>query len=253
MGEKMKKFILLLLIATPLFAQKIELPVSGAKNPYTIENSTYSVGFAENYGIPVWEMHVLQPQMLAGGATAKPEWKQDNRVKGNRISPKDIESIKLEPVQLYPKDHAMNNTTAQESSYLTSNIVFMNKQLKDSIWENITSSFESLAQKYGTVYTYSGPIFEKESLKIKYLLGNRIASPSYFYRVVLYFEDGKPVQKCYRIANRIPPDYERNCDISEFAYNIYQLEADTNIDFFDRDIDANFRQEKMKYLEKRVK
>lgn len=249
----MKRLIFMLLVATPLFAQKIENPVSGAKNSYTIENTAYSVGFAENYGIPVWEMHALQPQMLAGGASAKPEWKQDNRVKGNRISPKEIESVKLEAVQLFPKTHAMNDTAAQESSYYTSNLVFMNKQLRDSIWENITRSFESLAQKYGTVYTYAGTIFEKDPIKIKYLLGNKIAIPTHFYRIALYFEDGKAVCKCYRIANRIPPDYERNCSIEEFLYNIYQLEADTNIDFFDRDIDSHFRQEKMKYLETRVK
>lgn len=249
----MKKFIFLLFLVTPLFAQNISSPVSNAKNAYIIENSTYKVGFAENYGIPIWEMHLLLPQMLSGGAAAKEEWKSDSRVKGFRISAKDIAGEKLEAVQLYPKTHAMNDTLAQESSFLTSNIVFMNKQLKDSVWARITSSFEALAQVYGSVYVYSGPIFEKDSLKSKYMLNNRVAVPLYFYRMVLYFDNGKACYKCYRVSNRIPTDYERNCILEEYSYNLYQLEADTNIDFFDRDIDSNFRQDKMKYLEKQIK
>ena len=250
----MRKFIFLLLLTTPIFAQNIGAPIYEGKNLYTIENTAYKLGFAENYGIPIWEMHALQPQMLSGeGSTVKPEWKVDSRVKGFRIAQKDIEGQKLEPVQLFPKTHAMHDASVQETSFYTSNLVFMNKPLKDTIWEKITYSFELLAKKYGTVYLYSGAIFEKDALKLKYAFNNRIAIPTYFYRMILYFDNGKPVYKCYRIANRIPTDYERNCDIEEFAYNLYQLEADTNIDFFDRDVDSNFRQDKMKYLEKRVK
>ena len=250
----MRRFIFILLAAVaPLFAQNIELPVTTAKNAYTIENSAYTLGFAENYGIPIWEMHKLQPQMLSGGAAVNLAWKSDGRVKGFRISQKDIDGQKLEPVQLFPKSHAMNDTNAQESSFLTSNLMFMNKQLKDTVWERITYSFELLAKQYGTVYLFSGPIFEKDPLKIKYGFNNRVAIPTHFYRMALYFDNGKACYKCYRISNRIPTDYERNCGIEEFSYNLYQLEADTNIDFFDRDIDSNFRKDKMEYLEKRVK
>ncbi|MCR4822145.1 MAG: DNA/RNA non-specific endonuclease [Treponema sp.] len=249
----MKKFILMLLIATPLFAQNVGLPVSTAKNSYTIENTTYSLGFAGNYGIPVWEMHPLNLSMLSGEANVPDEWKSDSRVKGYRLSAKDIAGEKLVPVQLYPESHARNDMTAQQSSFLTSNLVFMNKQLRDTIWQKITYSFELLAKQYGTVFVYSGTIYDRDSLKVKYMFNNRIAIPLAFYRMVLYYDGGKPQCKCYRITNRIPTDYERNCDIETFACNLYQLEADADVDFFDRDIDSNFRQAKMQYLEKQVR
>ena len=142
---------------------------------------------------------------------------------------------------------------ALESSFLTSNVLFMSKQLKESIWDKINRSFEDLAKKNGIVYVISGPVFEKDALKIKKILNNHVSVPSFFYKLAIFVQDGKTICKCYRFANRIPTDYERNCDIEEFSYNLYQLEADTGIDFFDRDIDANFRQEKMKFLEKRIK
>ena len=251
----MKKsiFTLLFLVSASIFAQNIESPVSNGKNPYIIENTNYKLGFTENYVLPVWEMHTLVPNMLAGGAVAKVSWQTDSRVKGYKISAKDIAGEKLEAVQLYPKSHALNDTTAQESCYFTSNILFMNKQLEESIWANITKSFEELARKAGKATLYAGPIYEIDATKNKFIINNRVLVPSYFYRIILYEDGGKFVCKTYRIPNRIPADYERKCSIEEFAYNLYQLEADTGIDFFDRDIDSNFRQEKLKYLEGRIK
>ena len=247
----MKRFLLFAFLAAafPLFAQKIARPVSNLKNSYTIENSAYSVGYAGNYGIPVWEMHEFSPKMLEGSFTAQTDWKADDRVKGYRITKKDIEGQKLEPVQLYPRTEAKHDLTAQASTFLTSNLVFMCTALRDNIWERITYSFELLAKQYGTVYMYSGPIFEKDSYKVKYMFNNRIAIPTAFYRIALYFVDGKPAYKCYVIKNRIPTDYDRICDLENFAYNIFQLEADTGIDFFESYIDVNFRQDKIKFLE----
>ena len=250
----MKKIVLLSLFAAlavslPLYAQKIATPFSNLKNSYTIENTAYSVGYAENYGIPVWEMHEFSPEMLEGSFTAQSEWKTDDRVKGYRITKKDIEGQKLEPVQLYPRTEAKHDLTAQESSFLTSNLIFMCPQLRDTVWERITYSFELLAKQYGKVYLYSGPIFEKDSYKVKKIFNNRVSVPSSFYRIALYFVDGKPAYKCYVIKNRIPTDYDRICDLETFSYNIFQLEADTGIDFFESYIDVNFRQDKIKFLE----
>ena len=251
----MRKFIILLLAVTPLFAQnlKVDLPSSNGKSFYTIENTNYSVGFAENYGIPIWCMYRLTPQMLTGNANSAEEWQVDSRVKGYKITEKDLSAQNLEIVQLYPKNHAKNDSNAKQSSFYTSNIIFMSKQLKESIWENIIKRSEELAAQTGEVYVFSGPVFEKDSLKVKYTNNNKIAIPSYFYKILLYQKDGKIDKKCYKIPNRIPSDYERNCDPDEFLFNLYQLEAATGIDFFDREIDANFRQERMKYLEKQVK
>lgn len=250
-----KKFLLLLLAVTPLYAQGITIPVPmpAAKDAYAVENSGFMLCYAGNYGLPVWEMHMLKPDMFIGGALVNGEWKADTRVKSYRITAKDIAGSKLEPVQLFPKSHGMNNIEAQNASFYTSNLVFMSKQLKDSIWDRITASFEELAKKYGTVYVYAGPIYDKDPLKIKYTMNNRIATPAFFYRIVLYNEDGKPRYKCYRFPNRVPTDYERTCSLDEYAYNIYQLEADTDIDFFDRETDGNFRQDKVKFLDKRSK
>lgn len=249
----MKRLILLFLALTPLYAQKVGLPVSTVKNSYVIENSAYSVGYAENFGIPVWEMHELTPMMLHGEANVPVEWKLDSRVRGFRLSAKDIENEKTPCVQLFPSTHAKNDVKIQESSYYSSNLVFMNKQLYESLWKRATASFEEKAKEVGKVYLYSGPIFDRDFLKAKHIVNNKVVVPVAYYRVILYFENEKPVYKCYRFANKIPSDYERNCPLENFEINIYELEADTDVDFFDRDIDANFRQDKMKFLENRVR
>lgn len=248
----MKKFIFMLFMVMPLFAQeKLAEPVSNASDSYVIENSSYKLGFAGTYGSPVWEMHLLTPEMLSGTAEANTNWKVDNRIKGYRLTLKDFDS-RYEPVQLFPETHAQNNTENKESSYYLSNLVFMSRQLKESIWNKITESFEGIARTHKSAYLYAGPIFDKDSFKIRYILNNKIAFPSHFYRIILYYENGKPQCKCYKIPNRIPTEYERACSLEAFACNLYQLEAETNIDFFDREIDANFRKDKMKFLEGQI-
>ena len=91
----MQKILLLSLLASlavsvPLSAQKIENPFANLKSAYTIENSAYSVGYAENYGILVWEMHSFSPELLEGTFSSQSEFKTDSRVKGYRITKKDI-------------------------------------------------------------------------------------------------------------------------------------------------------------------
>ncbi len=249
-----KKIIFVLLITAPLFAQKnIALPAASLPDTYLIENPAYTVAFSGNYGIPIWEMHTLSTKVAPATANDKEIWKTDNRVKGYRLTPKDFEDTKLELVQLFPKEHAGDNQEFRESSLLTSNIVFMNKLTKEMVWDKITNSFQIIASRMKTAYLYAGPIFDKNQMKIKYIMNNKVAVPTYFFRIALYFDEGKPAYKCYRIPNRVPTDYERSCNIDEYEYNIYQLEADTGIDFFERELDANFRQDKLKFLEKQVR
>ena len=254
----MKKSVIICCLAFllgRLSAQNLDItnPVTEGKKTYLIENSAYTLGFTGNYGIPSWSLYKFMLGMAHGTAVTKEEWKSDSRVKNYKLFAKDVSNAgtNLEPVQLFPKEHARYDSEAMESTFLTSNIVFMSRQLHEYVWDRITESFEEAAQKNGTIYIFSGPVFDKNPLKIKWILNNKVAVPTHFYRIAVYNEDGHTVCKCYRFANRIPTDYERNCDLEEFAYNIYQLEDDTGIDFFSRDMDANFRQEKLKYLEKR--
>lgn len=250
----MKKvlFIILTLLSSSIFAQNLETPVSSGKNAYVIQNEAYILGFSDNHEMASWVFYKLTPKMFYGEADSELNWKADSRVKGFGISAKDIENVSIEAVQLFPKKHSKNDSKVLSSSLLTSNVIFMNRYLKNSIWDKIDKKAEEIASSKGAVFVISGPVYEKNHLKTKYLLNNRLEIPTHFFRILFYFENNKPCFKCYRLLNRIPSDYDRRCDLSEFEYNIYQLEADTGIDFFDRDIDANFRQEKMKFLETRV-
>ena len=237
----------MLLVTAPLFAQKnITSPATNLPNSYKLENYAYSVGFAGNYGIPIWEMHMLTSYLIQKKSSDKIEWKADNRVKGYRLTPKDFEGTDLEVVQLFPKEHAGASEENRASSFLTSNILFMNKQIKESVWDKISNSFQIITSRMRVSYLYAGPVFDKNPLKVKYIMNNKVGTPLYFYRIALFFENEKPSYKCYRIPNRHLTDYERQCDIDEYEYNLYQLEADTGIDFFSDDIDAYFEQERAK-------
>lgn len=250
-----KTFLSLVLAFLPFicFSQAIsEYPKTNDKNIYILKNDSYTVGFDDTYGLPVWSMYRYTPIMKMGVSNVAEEWVTDTRIKRNKTTAKEFDSLNLYKTQMFPREHAMTYAETQKTTYITSNILPMTKSLKEGIWDRITQEIEQTAEQVGAVYVYSGPVFEKDFTKNNYLLSNRVVQPKYFYRLYIYFKDGKPFQKCYRFENHAPTDYEKKCDLNDFSYNLYELENDTNLDFFDQQIDASFRKEKMEYLEKRV-
>lgn len=234
-------------------AAELNPPEATDSTAYILENPSYKLCFSDKYGQAIWSFYKLTPKMMEGVFSTSEEYKIDGRIKNNRITPKEIDSTNLTKVQLYPLTHAAFDTSAQKSVFLTTNLMLMSKQLEESIWEKLNIEIENLVRQQKEVYVISGPIFDKDNLKLKYIINGKVAIPAFFYRIVLYYQDDVPVYKCWKFSNRIPTDYERTCSIDNFGYNLYQLEAETGIDFFDASVDNYFRKDKMKYLQDHVK
>ncbi|MBQ0051375.1 MAG: DNA/RNA non-specific endonuclease [Treponema sp.] len=248
----MKRVLSILLLCLPFFASAQTLPVAADKTSYPIQNKAYSVGFSELYGLPIWSVYTYSPEMKKGIPSAAGEWTTDTRIKANRSTAKDFDAFNLNKTQLFPKEHAISSAEAYKSTYLTSNILPMSAALKEHIWDRITDEIEDIGAKTGSVQVYSGPIFEQEFSKNRFLFGNRVSKPIAFYRILIYQDEGKWIFKCYKFPNRAPSDYEKVCDLKEFNYNLYQLEAETGIDFLNQNMDANFRKQKMEYLQNHI-
>lgn len=251
----MKKVLAILFFAAlPLFAfaQISSYPATNDKNIYILKNDSYAVGFNDTYGLPVWSMYSYDPTMKMGISSVPEEWVTDSRIRRNRTTAKEFDALNLYKTQMFPKEHAVTYAEVQTSTYLTSNILPMSQSLKENIWDRITKEIEEVSDKYGKVTVYSGPLFEKDFTKNRYLIANRAVMPVAFYRMYIYFDNGKAFVKCYKFANHAPTDYEKKCPLDDFAYNFYELENSTGLDFVDQSIDASFRKEKMQYLEKRV-
>lgn len=234
-----KNFICLFLVFLPFiaFSQAISYPVANDKNVYILKNERYAVGFSDTYGLAVWSLYSYDPTMKMGISNVPEEWVTDSRIKSNRTTAKEFDSLNLYKTQMFPKEHAMTYAEVQKTTYLTSNILPMSQSLKENIWDRITREIEEVSQKYGRVYVYSGPVFEKEFSKNRYLISNRVVMPVSFYRMYIYFQGGKTRCKCYKFSNHAPTDYEKKCPLDDFSYNIYKLEADTGIDFVDQSVD----------------
>lgn len=252
--KEMKKVIFTVLFFLPFYltAQVSSLPVASDKNVYTLQNSGYSVGFSDLYGLPVWSRYVYNPTLKTGVINVEEDWVTDSRIKSNRTTVKEFDSLNLCKTQLYPKTHATTNSEVQKGTYLTSNILPMSASLKEFIWDRITEEIEELSPSCGNITVYSGPVFEQDFTRNRYLINNRVVMPKSFYRLYVYYQDDKAFYKCYKFANHAPTDFERKCELNTFSYNLYQLEAETGIDFFDSSVDVFFRKDKMKYLESHV-
>lgn len=236
----MKKiFMSLFLSILPfvVFAQITSYPVANDQSVYILKNDRYAVGFSDTYGLALWSFYSYDPTMKMGVSNVPEEWITDSRIKRNRTTAKEFDALNLYKTQMFPKEHAMTYAEVQKTTYLTSNILPMSQSLKENIWDRITKEIEEAAEKYGKIYVYSGPVFEKEFTKNRYLINNRVVMPVSFYRMYIYFQDGKAYNKCYKFANHSPTDYEKKCPLDDFSYNIYKLEADTGIDFVDQSVD----------------
>ena len=131
----MKKFALLFLLLVPAlgaFAEDIASPIANDSSAYVIENPNYKTCYSDRYGQPLWSFYKLNSSMIVSG-TITEEYKLDNRVKNNKITPKEMASSPFEKVQLFPATHAGSNPTVQKSTFLTTNVVLMSKQLADTL------------------------------------------------------------------------------------------------------------------------
>ncbi len=241
-----KTFLSLALAFAPFlcFPQAItEYPKANDKNTYVLKNDSYTLGFNDTYGLPVWSMYRYTPIMKMGVSNVAEEWVTDSRIKQNKTTAKEIDSLNLYKTQMFPREHAMTYAETQKTTYITSNILPMPKSLKEGIWDRITKEIERTAEQAESVYIYSGPVFEKDFTKNKYLLSNRVVQPKYFYRICAYFKGGDLYYKCYKFENHAPTEYEKKCDLNDFLCDLNELESDINIDFFDQQLDASLRKE----------
>jgi endonuclease G len=147
----------------------------------------------------------------------------------------------------YHRGHMMPNAMAdysiktQRESFLLSNIVPQLPNHNRTIWKKLEESVRDLSKKVDVLNVITGVIYNKNHRTI----GNGVAVPSYFYKVILA---PKTVET---FAFLIPhKEFKDGSSFRKFQVTVDEVEEKTGIDFFSnirKDIQEKIENKKYKW------
>ena len=113
---------------------------------------------------------------------------------------------------------------AQLETFLMSNILPESKPLNEQVWEHLeTSEILNYAQRYGSVWVITGPVFGVEGKQ----LVSGVVVPDACYKILVREDDGKPSV----LAFEIPQSVHGNEEVGDFLQPVRKIEQDTGLDF----------------------
>jgi endonuclease G len=114
---------------------------------------------------------------------------------------------------------------AQLQTFLMSNILPETKPLNEEVWEHLeTTELNDYAQKYGTVYVITGPVFGTGNRKLR----SGVVVPDACFKILVREEDNGAVDA---LAFEIPENVTGNENPAQFMKTVREIEQDTGLDF----------------------
>jgi endonuclease G len=132
---------------------------------------------------PLWSAERLTGAQLQNARALKREntFHPETQLPSNERSElRDFARSGFDRGHLVPSGNA-GTQAAQNQTFTLANMIPQNPNNNRQLWEGIESAVRTLAQKRGTLYVITGPLFEGENLK---RLNNRVMVPTSIYKVV---------------------------------------------------------------------
>ena len=185
----------------------------------------YVVSYNPETHIPNWvawqltESHTTGPYMRKGI-----EFQEDNEAEGVKINTFDYSRSGYDRGHMCPSGDNKWDKTAQEQSFLMTNICPQDHNLNVGDWNEMENQCRKWAKQYGQIYIVAGPILYRQ--KHKTIGTARVVVPEAFFKVVLCMAGTpKAIGFIYKnVGGNRPKDY--------YVNTIDEVERITGIDFF---------------------
>jgi endonuclease G len=191
---------------------------------------------------PDWVTYTITNEMAAGYHKRPKNFYEDKDVpKEYRATLKDYKGSGYDRGHLMPNAMSDYSKETQKESFLLSNIVpelpFHNR----TIWKKLEEEIRNLIKKEKEFVIFTGVIYETDYKTI----GNKVAIPSYFYKVILAPYSSKT------FAFIIPhKSYKNNYNIKDYQTTVDNIEDLTGIDFFSnlsKEVQENIENKKFEF------
>ena len=208
----------------------------------TDDQMLYRTGYITSYNkttkLPNWVAWKLTDDRTSGSVPRCQSYSPDYDVAPPRQELNDWENKESEEFDhghMCPAGDNKWAIKAMEETFLLTNICPQNSKLNQETWEHLESHCRWWANKYGTIYIISGPIFRNKHFKT--FGNNKIAIPDAFFKVVLRM-DYKPRALGFIYENTYPKNKDR---MEDHVVPISEIEKVTGLKFFPFLKDGNLK------------
>ncbi|XP_039491902.1 endonuclease G, mitochondrial [Drosophila santomea] len=125
-------------------------------------------------------------------------------------------------------------------AYKFSNIVPINRGLKNHIWFRLENYVREMALEYGSVHVYTGPMFMPQRITFRnwsvryHVMGmNTVAVPTHFFKIIIRedrFNSELPIMEGYVVPNTY---VDKDMDLRSFLSDIRDIEHFAGLKFCD--------------------
>lgn len=185
----------------------------------------YVVSYNPKTRIPNWVAWHLTAAHTTGPYKREGiEFQEDNEAEGVKVNTFDYSRSGYDRGHMCPSGDNKWDKTAQQQSFLMTNICPQNRNLNAGDWNEMENQCRKWAKQYGRIYIVAGPILYNQ--KHKTIGKAKVVVPEAFFKVVLCMEGTpKAIGFIYKneAGNRPKGDYVNSIDA---------IERITGFDFF---------------------
>ena len=233
----------LLLVSQFVIAQNYAMPLITSKDVIFSHK-----GFVINYDKSTKNARWVAYTLI--GKELQTKIKRNNNFMSDPFYPqsasnKDYVKSGYDKGHLFPAGSACDSTVMRESFYFT-NISPQIPSFNRGVWNKIEQKVRGWAMEYDTLYVITGCVVDSLSTKI----GNQVAVPSYFYKLILVYTSKVNKAIVFYLKN----EKADTNNISDHVMSVKQLENILKVDFcvsipdsIENKIESNLDKQKWKW------
>jgi endonuclease G len=207
-----------------LFAQ-LELPKYDSVD-FIIKHKGYTLSYNSNYKQANWVAYLLTREEVVNRFKRGDFFAPDPFIPGTDFTFDYLKSG-YDRGHLAPAaDMAFSYETMLESFYY-SNMSPQLPRFNRGSWKKLEIQARQWATEYDSLYIVTGPIFEANASKLKFIGKNKIVVPTSFFKVFLQKRNG--IWNAYGV---ILPNSNSKLTFSLYQFSIDEIEKITGFDFF---------------------
>ncbi|KAH8254502.1 hypothetical protein KR032_010521, partial [Drosophila birchii] len=124
-------------------------------------------------------------------------------------------------------------------TYKFPNIIPISRDLKNHLWRRLEMHVRELAEKYGSVYVYTGPLFMPQRISFRnwavrhHVMGmNTVAVPTHFFKIIIceLDDDDLPTMEGFVVPNAA---VDKEMDLKSFMSDIQDIEHFAGLKFYE--------------------
>lgn len=241
--KKIYWFVCLLLVSHVVIAQNYAVPSHTSKD-IILSHKGFVVNYDRNTKNAHWVAYTLIGKKLQTKIKRNNNFMSDP-LYPNSASNKDYVKSGYDKGHLFPAGSACDSIVKRESFYFT-NISPQIPGFNRGVWNKIEQKVRGWALDYDTLYVITGCVVDSLSMKI----GNQVAVPSYFYKLILVYTSKEKKAIVFYLKN----EKVNANNISDYTMSVRQLENILKVDFcvlipdpIENKIESNLDKQKWKW------